>query len=341
MAGERMRSITRCMLEVTDILKDIAGTQNLERTLHNIVKNLQESLECQTCAIIRLNPKTERLEILNSSGISWQFTKAFRIRDVPAKLHELIWADKQILLSNVMESPDLTKVLKLEKPFASVCFTPFSASQRPLGYLFVTSEKPDAFDGDDQLICHMYAKIIAMGLLKANLINEIQEQGIKNKKTGAVSYAHFYARLQESLSQVQRHSEPLTLLLLDVVKFDYILSQHGGKVCQELMTELMISVNDILRNYDCMSKFGTDEIIISLPGHSMDEGYSCTKKILEHISKSQFTSEKLNIDLSIGIANFPGNAESVTGLLTAVKNALMDSKRAANSKIFKSSSFFD
>ena len=81
MTGEKLKSMTKCMLEVTDILRDITGTQNLERTLHNIVRNLQENLGCRTYVIVRLNPKTEKLEILNSAGISWQFTKEFRHRD--------------------------------------------------------------------------------------------------------------------------------------------------------------------------------------------------------------------------------------------------------------------
>ena len=341
MAGEKIKSLTTCMLEVTEILKEITGTQNLERTLHNIVRNLNESLGCRTYAIIRLNPKTEKLEILNSAGISWQFTKEFRHRATDSKIHELIWADQQVLINNATDDPDLAEMLQLEQPFGSACFTPFSANQRPLGYLLVDSADPGAFDGDSRLICHLYAKIIALGLLKENLIHEIREHGEKNHKTGAVSYAHFYDRLQESLSQAKRHDKPLTLLLLDVVKFDHILSQYGGSVCQDLMTELMSKIHEKLRNYDSMSKFGTDEVIISLSGHSTDEGFACTEKLLNHIYGARFTAQDLKIDLSVGIANFPANAHTPTGLLTAVKNALMDSKRARNSKIYRSGAFFD
>lgn len=341
MTGEKLKSLTKCMLEVTDILRDITGTQNLERTLHNIVRNLQENLGCRTYVIVRLNPKTEKLEILNSAGISWQFTKEFRHRDVNPRIHELIWADEQVLINDPANDPNLAEILQLEKPFGSACLTPFSANQRPLGYLFVDSDSRDAFDGDSQLICHLYAKIIALGLMKENLVHEIREHGEKNHKTGAVPYAHFYDRLQESLSQAKRHDKPLTLLLLDVVKFDRILSQYGSDICQELMSEMMAKINEKLRNYDSMSKFGTDEVIISLAGHSMDEGFACTEKLLNHIYESRFTGQKLKVDLSVGIANYPANAETATGLLTAVKNALMDSKRALNSKIYKSGAFFD
>lgn len=341
MAKEILKSITTCMMETVRVLEDVAGMQNLERTLHTVVKKLTENLNCQTCAVINLNPKTEKLEILNSHGLSWQFYKEYRQKTVSQPLRELIWREKPTLLRTQEDNITLAEALKLEHNFNSCYIVNLTAVHRPLGFIYVDSKDENAFSPDDQLITQLYAKVISLAILKDNLLRDLQNQAIKDPYTGAVNYTIFYALLQESIARAQRLDENLSLILLDVVKFDTLLTSYGDETCKQLMDALMSMVSQHIRNYDALSKFGTDEIIISLPGHTNDEAYACTKKLYKKISESLFTLHNLKIDVSMGIANFPENSKSLNGLLTATKNALLESKRNPDLKIIKSDKYFD
>jgi diguanylate cyclase (GGDEF)-like protein len=341
MAREIFKSLTNRLIETIKILDNISDKQNLERTLHDIIQSLHDILRCQTCAIIQLNPKTERLEILNSIGLSWQYTKKFRSRPVSRQLRDLIWLGEPVLLRNAESDEQLAGTLGMENSFGSCYFIGLSANQRPLGYLYFDAVQADYFTGDDQLIIQLFSKIVALALLKESLNKQIREQDFKDEETGAISYTSFYERLGEAVSKAGRQQEPLTLLLLDIVKFDRLLTSYGEEICAKFMRELMSTINQQLRTYDYMSKFGTDEIIISMPGHSKEEGYACTKKIYDLINNTEFTTQKLKLDLSVGIANFPENASSAAGLLTAVKNALVESKRKEGGHIFSSTVKFD
>ena len=334
-------SLTTCMIDTIDVLDHVAGRQNLERSLHTIVRKLTEYTGCQTCAIIRLNPDTENLEILNASGLSWQFTKKYRTQKVSETVRNLIWIGESFYLPNTDLNQTMAEKLKLEYKFGSCYCVALSADQRPLGYLYLDAKQPDHFSGEMQMICQLYAKIISLAVLKENLIAEIHTQGLKDPQTGAVLYQLFYSRLEEAIAKAKRQKESLTVILIDVVKFDTILTSYGDAIAQQLMTDLMILVNEQIRDYDSMSKFGTDEIIISLPGHTMEDGLACTKKLYAEITGKSITTKKLNVNISVGLANYPDNATSVSGLLTAVKNALIESKRISGEKIYTSQAFFE
>ena len=111
MARELLKSLTNRLIETIKILDNISDKQNIERTLHDIIQSLHDILRCQTCAIIQLNPKTEKLEILNSIGLSWQFTKKFRTSPVLPELRDLIWLGEPVLIRNAESDERLADIV--------------------------------------------------------------------------------------------------------------------------------------------------------------------------------------------------------------------------------------
>jgi GGDEF domain-containing protein len=58
------------------------------------------------------------------------------------------------------------------------------------------------------------------------------------------------------------------------------------------------------------------------------------------VTNTEFTSNKLKINVSIGVASYPENAKELGGLLTATKNALVEAKRYRDKNIFWCENFF-
>jgi diguanylate cyclase (GGDEF)-like protein len=341
MPKEAIKSITSGITAMIEILDDLTTAQNLERTVHNVVKNLSDGLGCQTCAVIRINPKTEKLEILNSHGLSWQFCKDFRQRPIAHLLSDVIWTSKPVLINNAQENPALSKELRLEHDFQSCYFVDLIANLRPLGYLYVDSTEENYFNEESQLIVQLYARIISLAFLKETMLRDLHRHAEKDELTGGFDYNIFYGRLQESIARAQRLEENLSLALIDVVKFDQLLTSYGDDVCTELMNEIMMTISKNIRRYDSQSKFGTDEIIICLPGNNSEEALGCVTKLYKVITAASFTRHGLKIDLSVGLATFPDNAKTFSGLLTALKHALVECKRKATVKILKADTFFN
>jgi diguanylate cyclase (GGDEF)-like protein len=337
---ELFKSVGGGVMEMKEILDDLTTAQNLERTVHKAIKILSDGLGCQTCAVIRINPKTEKLEIFNSLGLSWQFCKNFRQRSITPFISEILWKSTAILINNVDENSQLAGELRLENDFKSCYCVDLLVHLRPIGYLYVDSTAADYFNPEYQLIVQLFARVISLAFLKEMMLHDLHKHAERDERTGAFDYTIFYSRLQEAISRAQRLEENLSLVLIDVVQFDRLLTSYGDDICTELMNEIMITVNKNIRKYDNLSKFGTDEIIISLPGNSNEEAFGCVSKLYKTLTETSFTRHSLKIDLSIGMATFPDNAKTFSGLLTATKHTLVECKRNAAVKILKADTFF-
>jgi diguanylate cyclase (GGDEF)-like protein len=335
-----MKSITSCMIETTEILDEVVGAQSLERTLHDIVRKLVDHLECKTCAIVQLNPKTEVLEVLNSHGLSWNFCKEYRKRLAIPVIEDLIWRNQAYVIRDSEHSSELAQILQMEHPFRSCYCVGLSANQRPIGYLFVDSGEADHFAADRQMIVRLFARIISMAILKHRLLEDIEKLAVHEVETGVLKYHYFYGRLHEVYSKAERLNEHLSVLLIDVIKFDKILSSYGVDVGREMMNELITTVQGSLREYDELSRFGADEIIVSLPGTDCEQAFACAEKIEKLISEATFTEHNLQIKVNIGLATYPENASNLDGLLTATKNALYEAKRNRNEFILPCDQYY-
>ncbi|TFH02704.1 MAG: diguanylate cyclase [Calditrichales bacterium] len=334
------KSMIDCIKETIDILDDINAMQNIERTLHNIVKSLTDNLSCKTCAVIRLNPVTENLEILNSFGLSWQFCKQYRERVISQAVHDLIWSHQPVAISDTLKNKALAEELKLEKEFASCYCIGLTGDHLPLGYLYLDSDKPGQFTPDAELLIQMYARIISLAILKDRLQEEVKRESTKDPETGVIRYSRFYGQLQEAVSRAQRLEGKMSIILLDVVKYNTIVTAHGFETGKKLMCELVQTVRQVIRDYDGLSKFGVDKLIISLPGHSTAQAFECTQKLYKKITDATFTDHQLKIDVSIGVAGYPDNAGDLNGLLIATKYSLAEAKRHPHLRIYRSEMFF-
>jgi diguanylate cyclase (GGDEF)-like protein len=328
------------MTETVDILNEINGMQNIERTLHDIVQKCADYLKCQTCAVVFVNRPNRALEILNSHGLSWKYCKEFRKKNISSEIEEIIWAMEPVYLKNSQDDPGLANLLKLENDFGSCYCVSLMANHRPLGYLYLDSIEPDHFSPDDLLLIRLYAQIISLAFIKDILQKELQNPSIEDPETGAIRYQYFYGRLQEAVAKAQRLNEQLSVILIDVVKFDNVLSIYGMDTAKMVMSELVQLIKGQIRPYDELSKFGTDEVIISLPGNSPDQARASTDKFYKKIRETIFTDNLLEIDVSIGIANFPANAKDAGGLLTATKNALAEAKRHPSARIIQAKNYY-
>lgn len=334
------KSLTTCMMDTISILDEVTGMQSLERTLHKIVKNLANDLDCQTVAVIQINPKTEYLEIVNSQGLSWNFCKEYRKRIVSPRLHDLIWNGQEIDIERIDDHFDLTAEVKLENAFESCFCVALSSKHRSLGMLYVDSKESGHFDQNRKLLTRLYARIISLALMKNTLLADIQHLTSESSNDETEKYSYFYGKLQDAIARAQRLKETISLVLMDVVKFNEIVSLYGLEVTANLMQELMSSLRKNTRQYDGLSKFGTDEVIISLPGADSAQALAASLKLKDQITTTPFTNRRLNIEMSIGIANFPENANTLTGLITATKNALLEAKRSPDRSIFTSQTLF-
>jgi diguanylate cyclase (GGDEF)-like protein len=76
---------------------------------------------------------------------------------------------------------------------------------------------------------------------------------------------------------------------------------------------------------DTGARFGGDEFALILPETGASAARQVARRVVERLGKD---GEKPAVSVSVGLAVFPDNGNSVTTLLNSADTALYDSKRA-------------
>ncbi len=328
MADDVPISITNAVHNIVPIFRSVNSLKNLERTLHEIIEQIVKDFNCATCAIIVIDPVTELLNIKSFHGLSWNFYKNFQKSIDTPVLKEMLWKEEPISIMDSSFNPVVSELLRLENEFVSCLAVPIIVNQKPLGYLHLDSKHSDNFSAEHKLLAEFYANLIGMTLFREELSEELKRLDYRDKDSGAVRYAHFFTRLQELFQQAERLQDPFSIIMIDIEGYSAIVKTYGTEVTNEMLSELVHTINGSLRKYDGLSRFGTDEFMLTLPGTRLHEAKQAGKKFCAILSGKAFSREKLNINFFMGVSNYPENCSSLDGLLTATRNALLEAKRS-------------
>jgi diguanylate cyclase (GGDEF)-like protein len=321
-------SLTNALHNILPILRAVNSLKSFERTVHEIIEQMVKDFNCTTCAVVVINPVTEMLNIKSFYGLSWNFCKTFQKRIDTPIIKEMIWKGEPISVSNSSFNPVVGEELKLERDFASCYAIPITVNQKPMGYLQLESDQTDNFSSEMQMLAKIYANLIGITLFREELAEELKRLEYKDRDSGAVKYSHFFPRLQEMFQQAERLHDPISAILIDIEGYGGILKTYGIDSTHAMMQELVAWLKSALRKYDGLSRFGTDEFLIILPGTRLHEAKKAGEKIKSFIAEKEFTDKKLRINCFISAASYPENCSTLDGLLTALRSTLLEAKRS-------------
>lgn len=327
MSEEPRKSMVNCISNMIDVFDDINNLQSQEKILHRIVNLLVKDLGCKTCSIVEMHPQTKLLEIKNFYGLSWSFCKNYRQQMNGVELSDLLWKGDPIYVETKENAGNIPESLKMENEFESCIIYRLMAKNQPIGFLYLDSDKSNNFPFEQQQIIQLYSKIISTNIYLHRLWIEMKSLQTKDE-CGAIRYDYFHPYLQEIFDRSRRLDESFSLLLIDIQGFGAIVKKYGLDCSTNLIKEFVTLVEDNLRLYDGLSRYTADTLLIAFPGSTIENAGKAAEKLLKIINNKEFTKEKFKIKVSMGLACYPVNSKSLEGLLTAVRNSLLEAKRS-------------
>ncbi len=146
--------------------------------------------------------------------------------------------------------------------------------------------------------------------------------------TGLPNRILFYDRLQMSIKQTRRNEEQIAILFVDLDHFKQVNDSLGHSIGDELLIEVAIRLQSILRESDTIARMGGDEFNILLDGLTNTE---CIIDIVQKCIaafKEPFIihGQQLYTTLSIGIAIYPNDGVSAEALLKNADTAMYKAK---------------
>ncbi|MGR8934138.1 MAG: EAL domain-containing protein [Gammaproteobacteria bacterium] len=151
--------------------------------------------------------------------------------------------------------------------------------------------------------------------------------------TGLPNRVMFCDRLSEALSAAKRHKTCAVVLFLDLDRFKQVNDSLGHHAGNELLKEAANRLVNQVRKEDIVARLSGDEFAVLLFHEKSHESaiYAATivaQKIIGELSETFFIQrQEIFIGVSIGIAIYPEDADSVETFLKHADIAMYEAKK--------------
>ena len=143
--------------------------------------------------------------------------------------------------------------------------------------------------------------------------------------------------LDKEHSRAERQNTAFSIALIDIDDFKMINDKYGHQTGDEILSGLVSLINDTLRNYDIVGRYGGEEFLIVLPETDAGTGFQVLERMAESIRKNpvKTRSGNLIITVSAGLCGYsPGiNADK---MISIADTAMYEAKRLGKDRVILS-----
>jgi diguanylate cyclase (GGDEF)-like protein len=134
------------------------------------------------------------------------------------------------------------------------------------GVLKVYSATPAAFAERELRVLQMLAGTLASAIARAELLGRLAEAETRDPVTGLPNRRVWEERLPVELARVRRTGEPLTVVVLDLDRFEAYNERHGSDAGDRLLAFCAVGWSVNIRASDFLARIGGEEFGVLLPG---------------------------------------------------------------------------
>lgn len=228
--------------------------------------------------------------------------------------------------------------LKADDHITSEICAPLIKENTVIGTLNVETNHTRSLTRSDVDLLVTIAGLVAVAMDNARLHAEVKELATTDAVTRLSNRHVFEQALTAEIERAKRHGEHLSLIIFDIDSFKEYNDTWGHPAGDGRLRAVADVIKKELRKYDIAARYGGDEFAIILSNSDADNALAFAKRLLHAVAEDAplpipQTGGLPGYTLSMGIATFPQDAQTQTGLLHSADHAALRSKQAGKNQI--------
>ncbi len=162
----------------------------------------------------------------------------------------------------------------------------------------------------------------------------IERLAFNDALTGLPNRVLFNDRIEQTIATARRYERGFAVMYVDIDKFKHVNDSYGHAIGDEVLREVGKRLRHVTRESDTVSRFGGDEFVILQP---IVDGPSDAADLARKLNVAMqepvvIGGIKHTVHVSMGIALFPGDAQTIDGLMQASDRALYRAKKQGRNR---------
>ena len=156
-----------------------------------------------------------------------------------------------------------------------------------------------------------------------------------DEMTGLMNRRSFGNVIKSEHNKSVRYNRAYSVLMVDADGLKMINDKLGHKAGDKLITTFAKTINSCLRESDSLARLGGDEFVALLPETNKQQAKEAGERIRKAVENTSFDMDGslVKATVSIGVCNFPEDADSVDDALANADKELYKSKQEGRNRV--------
>jgi diguanylate cyclase (GGDEF)-like protein len=196
-----------------------------------------------------------------------------------------------------------------------------------IGSLCAIDTKPRDFPETQIAVLDSFAKLVVDEL-------ELRQIASSDHLSGALSRRAFMEQAANEAERARRYGRALSFAILDIDFFKKVNDSWGHAAGDVAIKRIAEAVMDAMRGSDALGRIGGEEFALLLPETSADNARLFAERLRAKIETLDIDAPpKFRVTVSIGVAEFDGEAEKIEETLARADRALYAAKNAGRNRV--------
>jgi diguanylate cyclase (GGDEF)-like protein len=186
---------------------------------------------------------------------------------------------------------------------------------------------------EDVELLELLAAQAAVAIKNAQLLSEMARMASTDSLTGLLNRRAFDDKLNEEINRAKRYGYSLCLLMIDIDGFKQFNDLYGHRRGDQHLITVSELILNCVRKQDLVARIGGEEFCVISPHTFRDGGGELAERIRSSIEARFRNQVETGGTVSIGVAEFPLDAESINNLYDTADQAMFTAKRLGKNRV--------
>jgi len=306
-----------------------------------LLEQTTQILDAEQGSLMVLDQEKNELSVMAMKGINPSLFTLFNKKSGEGISGQVCKTGIPLLVENIAQDRRIRHIPRPRYRTPSFVSVPLKKSDCIIGVINVADKtNGQSFTDEDLGLLQAIGSFITMAMDRSDLhvrTEELKEISITDPMTGLLNRRYFQERLTEEIERTRRHALPVCLMMVDIDDFKKINDQYGHLMGDEVLKEVAQIIRNTIRTIDVASRFGGEEFTVILPHTAKEDANLIAKRLCELVSKGGDLQKKIegkaNLTVSIGLASFPEDAETINELIDHADQALYKAKHFGKNQV--------
>ncbi|MCA1818010.1 MAG: diguanylate cyclase [Acidobacteria bacterium] len=326
------RSIVEAQREVFalhEIAQTIGSSLNLQDTVSLVASKLRAIVPFETCVIYLVDDRTGKAVAAHAAGEHAEIFAKRRVK-IGEGITGWVIANARSMCNTPPELDLIGVPEEVAEKIKGVLISPLIRENGAFGAITLYSETRASYTTEHVRLLESVSQHASVALNNAITFERTKESALTDPLTELPNARAFHLALEQRLAECQRlNREPVCVLCMDLDDFKKINDANGHGVGDRLLGSVAAVIKKQLRQMDVLARYAGDEFVAIMPMASGEVAEMVAERIRSAVESEKFpvrTGKTAQVGVSIGIACFPGDGETVEELLTSAGRQMQQEK---------------